>query len=126
MANYSGIDEFTGNPYAFSLSEICFEGCDVGDKHKPLLVVGKLTTSAGTVEVSEWINTEDGELLIERVDSSITTHQLEDVSRLFDTAAKPDLMPTKDYLPLKAIYDALDDEIQSLSAKVGLTMSHVG
>lgn len=95
---YTGTDDFTGNAYAFNL-----EGVTTDDG----MVSATLVTADGSCDIAEHIN-EDGS--IERVDSNIRFNLIDDVAKLFP-CERPSLAPRADYVPLAAIYSALQAKL---------------
>ena len=94
LIDFHGEDDFTGEKYAFNLC-----GKDVEDG----MVKATIVTARGTVEIAEHIA--DGK--VERTDSNIRINQIDDLAELFD-ADRPALAPAEDYVPLQAIWDALE------------------
>lgn len=104
--NYSGMDDFTGEPYSFELLDV---QQDVIDNNP--CITAKIETSLGHCSVLEWLNTD----FVERIDSHMKIHDIGNLENLFNLEKKPDFMPIEDFLPFKAIFDALDQELSSLS-----------
>ena len=95
LVDFHGEDDFTGEKYAFNLY-----GKDVEDG----MVKATIVTARGALEIAEHID-DDGK--VERTDSNIRINQLDSLAGLFE-ADRPALAPAEDYVPLKAIWDALE------------------
>lgn len=90
---FKGTDDFTGIEYSFRLSDVeLWNG----------MISCNIHTSNGSTRISEWVVGSH----VERIDSNVRFNDV--IEMLFDMAGKPGLMPTEDYLPFNAIYDALD------------------
>ena len=94
LIDFHGEDDFTGEQYAFNIYDK-----EVEDG----MVKATIVTAHGTMEISEHIT--DGK--VERTDSNIRINQLDNIARLFE-ADRPALAPVEDYVPLQAIWDALE------------------
>ena len=92
--DFHGEDDFTGEEYAFNL-----HGKEIEDG----MVKATIVTAHGTMEIAEHIT--DGK--VERTDSNIRINQLDSLAGLFE-ADRPALAPAEDYVPLQAIWDALE------------------
>lgn len=94
LVYFHGEDDFTGEKYAFNL---------LGKEIEDGMVKATIVTAHGTMEIAEHIT--DGK--VERTDSNIRINQLDSLAGLFE-ADRPALAPVEDYVPLQAIWDALD------------------
>ena len=94
LVDFHGEDDFTGEEYAFNLS-----GKEIEDG----MVKATIVTARGTMEIAEHIA--GGK--VERTDSNIRINQLDSLDGLFE-ADRPALAPAEDYVPLQAIWDALE------------------
>ena len=94
LVDFHGEDDFTGEQYAFNLC-----GKEIEDG----MVKATIVTARGTMEIAEHIA--GGK--VERTDSNIRINQLDNIARLFE-ADRPALAPVEDYVPLQAIWDALE------------------
>ena len=95
LVDFHGEDDFTGEEYAFNLS-----GKEIEDG----MVKATIVTARGAMEIAEHIAGEK----VERTDSNIRINQLDSLAGLFE-ADRPALAPVEDYVPLQAIWDALED-----------------
>ena len=102
----TGVDDFTGVSYAFTIENMTV---DTEDGH--LLASFTLATDKGRIETAEWVNSHDDGMKVERTDSNLKQNST-DIEDLFDTSEKPGLMPTEDWLPFDAIFDAIDDALK--------------
>jgi hypothetical protein len=98
---YSGVSDFTGKPYSFELFDV-----ELDDIEGNACVKATIKTELGEDSILEWVNS-DG--TVERIDSHIKINN--DVKSLFSLEGKPSFMPTDDYIPFIAIFDALDNEL---------------
>lgn len=94
LVDFHGVNDFTGNQYAFNL---CDKEIEDG------MVKANIVTARGKMEIAEHIA--DGK--VERTDSNICINQLDSLSGLFK-ADRPALAPAEDHVPLQAIWDALE------------------
>ena len=67
------------------------------------MVKATIVTAHGTMEIAEYIA--DGK--VERTDSNIRINQLDNIAPLF-ASDRPALAPVDGYVPLQAIWDALE------------------
>ena len=94
LIDFHGEDDFTGEEYAFNL-----HGKEIEDG----MVKATIVTAHGAMEIAEYIA--DGK--VERTDSNIRINQVDRLAGLFE-ADRPALAPAEDYVPLQAIWDALE------------------
>lgn len=103
---YIGADDFTGIAYAFSLRDVELEEIEGAPAIRATIV-----TEQGDLEVVEWLD-ENGK--VERTDSNIKLNAVSDLAKLFP-CERPGLAPVADYLPLAAIFDALQEKVAEVA-----------
>lgn len=96
LVDFHGEDDFTGEEHAFNLS-----GKEIEDG----MVKATIVTAHGAMEIAEHIN-DDGK--VERTDSNIRINQIVSLAELFNRVDYAGLTQAADYVPLKAIWDALE------------------
>ena len=94
LVDFHGEDDFTGEEYAFNI---------FGKEIEDGMVKATIVTAHGAMEIAEHIT--DGK--VERTDSNIRINQLDSLAELFE-ADRPALAPVEGYVPLQAIWDALE------------------
>ena len=91
LIDFYGEDDFSGDKYAFNLRGVELEEIEGTPAIRAIIV-----TAHGELEVVEWLNA-DGKA--ERTDSNIKINTIRDLEALF---------PKTDYVPIVAVFDALD------------------
>ncbi len=79
------------------------------------LVIFDVVTAQGRVELAEHVNYDsDGEFeSVERTDSNIRCHLIDELCSVFDMTDKPSLMPEIDYLPFVEIIEAVEAAVKA-------------